>query len=138
MKRACATRRDSLNGHFKTDPPPSQHLIAETFVDMQQNRHTADYDNSAKWTRTDVHAKVNSVQAAFKSWKIIRKETVAQHYLVTLLQVARFPQRSHIASHKDAAHNVAFYYETGRGVRPHAAKAEFWYSRASDSHDVDP
>ena len=32
--------------------------------------------------------------------------------------------------HKDAAHNVAYFYETGRGVRRDKKRAEFWYSRA--------
>ena len=32
--------------------------------------------------------------------------------------------------HGDAAHNVAYFYETGRGVRQNKKKAEFWYARA--------
>ncbi|MFN7933976.1 MAG: hypothetical protein U0R19_11650 [Bryobacteraceae bacterium] len=93
MKRACTAKRNELNAYFSTHPPSTPalivqqhiHLIAETFVEKQQHRHTADYDSGTKWTRTDVNAKVNSVAAAFFSWKAIRNEPLAQNYLVTLL-----------------------------------------------------
>jgi hypothetical protein len=61
------------------------HLIANTFVLMLQHRHTADYDSSVKWSRTDVLEKIESVEAAFQSWQRIRAEDDAQHFLATLL-----------------------------------------------------
>src|SRR6266849_8303189 len=82
MKTVCANRRDELNGEFKKTkktPSPAHevkkhlHLVAETFVQMRQQRENADYDYSTTWARTDVVAKVATVDAAFKSWKAIRK-----------------------------------------------------------------
>jgi len=81
MAKACAAKRDSLSSHFNTHPAPSAqldiqkhlHVVAVTFVRMLQHRHTGDYDSSTKWTRTDTLGTIDSVQAAFQSWKVIRK-----------------------------------------------------------------
>jgi TPR repeat protein len=35
--------------------------------------------------------------------------------------------------HAYAAHNLARLYETGRGVKLDARRAEFWYKRAGES-----
>src|SRR5438445_9209689 len=61
MGRVCTTKRDEIRALLKTNPAPgadldrANHLytIALTFVEMQQHRHTADYDGSKKWTRVD-------------------------------------------------------------------------------------
>jgi len=99
MGKVCSAKRDSLNAHFKSTPPPSPiltaskhlHLVAEAFVQMLQDRHTADYDSSTKWTRTDTMEKIQLVQAAFRSWKAIRNDHEAQNFLVTLLLKERKP-----------------------------------------------
>src|SRR5580704_15828546 len=93
MGKVCATRRDELNAYFNAHPPAGRqrdvfkHLqvITDTFVHMLQYRHTADYDGSTKWTRTDTLEKIGSVEAAFQSWAAIRTEHDAQNFLVTLL-----------------------------------------------------
>lgn len=54
-------------------------------MEMLQHRHTADYDSSTKWSRTDAPEKIESVEAAFKSWREIRGDHEAQYFLVTLL-----------------------------------------------------
>jgi hypothetical protein len=82
-----------LNAYFKTRPAAGHNLdllkhlhgITNTFVEMLQHRHTADYDSSTKWSRTDVLEKVESIEVAFKSWRTIRDEHEAQNFLVTLL-----------------------------------------------------
>jgi len=93
MGKVCTTKRDELNEYFKNRPPASHqrdvfmHLrvITNTFVLMLQHRHTADYDSSTKWTRTDTPEKIESVEAAFQSWRAIRTEHEVQNFLVTLL-----------------------------------------------------
>jgi len=93
MGKACTSKRDELNGQFRTRRITGNelavlthlHLIADTFVSMRQHRETADYDSSVKWTRTDALEKIESVEAAFRSWHEIRGEHVAQDFLVTLL-----------------------------------------------------
>jgi uncharacterized protein (UPF0332 family) len=91
--KVCTAKRDELNEYFKTHPAASNrfdvlkhlHLITNTFVLMLQHRHTAAYDSSTKWTRTDALEKIESVEAAFESWREIRDEHEAQNFLVTLL-----------------------------------------------------
>jgi uncharacterized protein (UPF0332 family) len=93
MGRGCTQKLKELKEHFNTHPAPSHELdvlkhlqiIADTFVMVLQHRHTADYDSSVKWSRTDTLEKIDSVEAAFLSWKTIRDEHEAQNFLVTLL-----------------------------------------------------
>ena len=59
--------------------------VANTFIELQQHRHTADYDNSKKWTRTEVLAQIDSARAAFDSWDAIADEQIAADFLLQLL-----------------------------------------------------
>ncbi|HTQ56498.1 MAG TPA: hypothetical protein VMI94_18655 [Bryobacteraceae bacterium] len=96
MRSICASKRDELNKEFKkkkTAGRPNQeeavkrslHRVANTFVQMHEQRELADYDYSSNWTRTDVLPKVEGVAAAFKAWKAIRNEDIAQAFLFALL-----------------------------------------------------
>src|ERR1700722_8335419 len=93
MVKVCTAKRDELNEYFKTRPAAGHeldvlkhiHAITNTFVEMLQHRHTADYNGAIKWSRTDVLEKIESVEAAFQSWREIRDEHEAQNFLVTLL-----------------------------------------------------
>jgi hypothetical protein len=93
MGKVCAAKNKELQDLFKTNPPHNHkfdvlkhiQLIANTFVLMLQHRHSADYDGATKWSRTDVLEKIESVEAAFASWREIRDEHEAQNFLVTLL-----------------------------------------------------
>ena len=59
--------------------------VAQIFVQLQQRRHIADYDNTEFWTRTEALGQVESAQKAFVMWKAIRREQIAQAYLVSLI-----------------------------------------------------
>jgi hypothetical protein len=93
MSKACERKRQELERYFDTKPQPGPELenarllyrIADTFIRMQQDRHTADYDNSTRWTRVKTLVKIDSVESAFESWKAIRDDPSAQDFLVTLL-----------------------------------------------------
>jgi len=59
MKTACDKKRTELNTFIRRVPPPTasqrtiaQHLhtVVDTFIEAQQQRQTADYDNAKKWT----------------------------------------------------------------------------------------
>jgi hypothetical protein len=73
MAKVCTAKRDELNAYFKTRPAAGHYLdvlkhlhrITNTFVEMLQHRHTADYDSATKWSRTDVLEKIESVEVAF-------------------------------------------------------------------------
>ena len=93
MAKVCETTRNKLNKHFNTRPAPGRNLdvlkhlqlIANTFADMQEHRHNADYNGEIAWSRTDVLEKIKSVETAFRSWKEIRDEPEAQNFLLRLL-----------------------------------------------------
>jgi uncharacterized protein (UPF0332 family) len=92
MKSACRKKMGELTASYKTNRRSgseltvAQHLyrVAETFVEAQNNRHAADYDNSRVWARTEVVAEIESLANAFESWRAIRNESVAQAFLVSL------------------------------------------------------
>ena len=92
MKTACDRQRAVLEAYFKTKPGENPrllaarhlHVVADTFVEMQQQRHIADYDNSIRWSRKETLIRVDSVAAAFESWKAVRKDATAQQYLLSL------------------------------------------------------
>jgi uncharacterized protein (UPF0332 family) len=85
MKDACSK--------FKPEQYPNataasvRHLqaIEKAFIELQQHRHTADYDNSKKWARTEVLAQIQSAQAAFDSWGVIADEQMAEDFVLQLL-----------------------------------------------------
>jgi hypothetical protein len=59
--------------------------LARTFVRLQDSRHLADYDDSRKWSRTDALDHVDEAAGAFRIWRTIRNEAIAQDYLLSLL-----------------------------------------------------
>ena len=99
MGKMCTKKRDDLRAYFQTNPPPgadrdrNRHLlnVAEAFVDMLQHRHTADYDGSKIWSRTEVWERIDAVKEAFASWSAIKNHHDAQNFLVTLILRERKP-----------------------------------------------
>jgi hypothetical protein len=60
-------------------------FVANTFVDLQMNRHLADYDTTDVWSRVQVLALISSVDKAFSAWKRIRTTSDAKVFLTSLL-----------------------------------------------------
>jgi uncharacterized protein (UPF0332 family) len=60
-------------------------LVADSFVTLQQARHTADYDNSKVWSRTQVYETIAQAEDAMTSWMVIREREMAQDYLFDLM-----------------------------------------------------
>ena len=59
--------------------------IASAFVDQQEERHTADYDNHEQWTVTEVQATLDTARLAFQHWYSIRTDPMAGNYLLAML-----------------------------------------------------
>jgi hypothetical protein len=95
MKSASDKQRIDCNRFFNSRPPPPTvaeldcmrhlHLVADTFFEVQQQRHRADYDNSKQWTRSETVTLIAQVDSAFQSWRAIRDNPAAQSYLISLL-----------------------------------------------------
>jgi len=64
--------------------PPELNTVASNFIQLQQHRYTADYDNSKQWSRTDVLNVLSLAKDAFTAWRAISSEDVAQDYLLQL------------------------------------------------------
>jgi uncharacterized protein (UPF0332 family) len=63
--------------------------VAKAFIQLQQSRNAADYDNSQKWSRTQVLQQINLATEAFTRWRAIRTERIAQDYLLSFFTVKR-------------------------------------------------
>jgi uncharacterized protein (UPF0332 family) len=64
--------------------PPELNIVAQNFIQLQQYRHTADYDNSKEWSRTDVKNVLTLAAEAFQSWLTISAQDAAQDFLLEL------------------------------------------------------
>jgi hypothetical protein len=93
MMRASEATKKRLSADMARLKPASNEYniaerlyeVAETFVRLYQDRQTADYDLSNSYQETDALMDVYRAVDAFKSWKIIRNEQIAQDYLLSLL-----------------------------------------------------
>lgn len=59
--------------------------VARTLCDAQEERHSADYDLSASYTRDDVNVLLGQVDQAIGNWVNIRDQPVANLFLLHLL-----------------------------------------------------
>jgi uncharacterized protein (UPF0332 family) len=92
MKTASDKHRTRQKLFMDANPHPGAefdcatrlHQVADTFFQTQEDRHTADYDNAKRWTRTEALAVISRVEAAFQSWNAVRGEPAAQEYLLSL------------------------------------------------------
>jgi uncharacterized protein (UPF0332 family) len=59
--------------------------FAGLFVQLQEQRHEADYNVKDEWTLTQSLKEMLAANRAFVIWQEIRTEKIAQDYLVSLL-----------------------------------------------------
>jgi uncharacterized protein (UPF0332 family) len=72
--------------HDKPRPVPAAlQKVAGAFVDLQQERHIADYDNHQEWSTNEVEALLDSTRSAFRDWESIRTDPMAGNYLLMML-----------------------------------------------------
>jgi uncharacterized protein (UPF0332 family) len=64
--------------------PPELIVVARSFVELQHQRHTADYDNSKRKSRKDAIDVLAFATDAFSAWKAIRSQEVAEDFLLQL------------------------------------------------------
>jgi hypothetical protein len=72
-----------------TPPSTTLRIVAQTFVDLQQERHDADYNLARAFTRATALATVARAQTAFASWAQIRGTTDAEAFMLALLVKTR-------------------------------------------------
>ena|SRR5437660_1690705 len=64
---------------------PHVQLIAQTFIDLQDDRHTADYDLSVSFSRQDALNAATRAEAAVNAWRQLR---AASHEVARLFAMA--------------------------------------------------
>lgn len=70
---------------------PELKRFAETFVDLQKERHDADYDLSKRFRRSEVEALLARAKFAIEDWSRVRDQGETEVFLVSLL--CKLPQR---------------------------------------------
>jgi uncharacterized protein (UPF0332 family) len=65
--------------------PPELQDVAKAFINLQEARHLADYDNTKIWTSTEVDSRLTQARRAFQNWEKIRSDPATQEYLLALL-----------------------------------------------------
>lgn len=65
--------------------PVELNTVARNFVQLQDHRLTADYDNSMRWSRADVEFVLTLATDAFRAWSAIEAHDEAQDFLLQLL-----------------------------------------------------
>lgn len=94
MRTACAgiSSGNPTPAFVQLAGRPSQNLtrVATAFVELQEERHKADYDVLAKFARTDVKLLVQQCHGAFAAWETIRGSDEANVFLAALLSQARW------------------------------------------------
>jgi hypothetical protein len=72
---------------------PDVSAVAQAFLDLQDERHRADYDISALLLRQDAVAAVARARTAIQVWQGVAKEESARGYLTCLLCFAKVAKR---------------------------------------------
>ena len=84
MKQVCEDHARSF--YIAKQPPSGAKLkdVAQTFSELQQERETADYDNSFQWTYVNAESWLDKASVAFQDWRGIRAEEESQDFLLAL------------------------------------------------------
>ena len=65
--------------------PTELRQVANAFMDLQDDRLIADYDNHRIWTLSEVEEVLKTARIAFDDWATIRTHPMADNYLLSML-----------------------------------------------------
>jgi hypothetical protein len=65
--------------------PPELRRLCETFIELQQARHEADYDLTREFTRREAQDLVTRAERAFQDWTAVSGTPSGDAFLVALL-----------------------------------------------------
>jgi uncharacterized protein (UPF0332 family) len=93
MKAASSDLRNRLARELANSAPTASDYdskakllcVTNAFVELQQQRNQADYNTAYQWSHADVVSHVKDAALAFEAWQQIRREKIAQGYLVSML-----------------------------------------------------
>ncbi len=90
MKRVCDEAVKDVKSGARL--PAELNTVAHNFIQLQDHRHTADYDNSRQWARADVSIVLTLATDAFNAWSAIAAQDAAQDFLLQLF-LPRLPRQ---------------------------------------------
>jgi hypothetical protein len=73
--------------------PPVLRELAELFVDLQEQRHLADYDLVVRYSRTEALFFVDGVESIIQLWNTVRTHQAARLFLLALVVWERVRSR---------------------------------------------
>ena len=82
MKGICNDTMHNFKGSGNV--PSELYTVAQNFIQLQEHRYTADYDNSKQWSRSDVLNALTLATDAFYAWSVVRSQDAAQDFLLQL------------------------------------------------------
>lgn len=65
--------------------PPEVKSVAELFVDLQQERHDADYNRGRWFERAEAKDRIAQLEIVLQGWERVRTTPAAQSFLILLL-----------------------------------------------------
>ena len=71
--------------------PQALQQVAGAFVDLQDERHTADYDKHEQWSATEVQRILGIAHSALQNWQSVRTDPMAGNYLLMMLLYKQRP-----------------------------------------------
>jgi hypothetical protein len=91
---AGATLPDHLADRIGSKGVPADlRRVAQSFLDLQEARHEADYDLSQMFTKRAAQDLVEVARRAFEAWKRVKREPAARAFLICLLSYNRLRRR---------------------------------------------
>lgn len=85
MKRVCEAVRDDKLPFLGSTIPDELRQLAKLFVELQEQRHDADYSRSRTFTKTDAREVVKRVEEGFGFWATVQTTQIAAPFLLLLL-----------------------------------------------------
>jgi hypothetical protein len=88
MRRVSRNTADHTRNPFPNEDPVIVYklrTVAQIFYELQDKRHSADYDVTDPWSLKQSEREIQKTQHAFATWHQIRNEKIALDYLVSLL-----------------------------------------------------
>ncbi len=88
MKQASKTVANAQQSPYTNEDPQvvaDLRFVADTFVQLQEQRHFADYNLTRDLEKMDAMAQVKSAEKVFHLWPSVRAHQIAQEYLVALV-----------------------------------------------------
>jgi hypothetical protein len=82
MKGICIDVPNNAKGGG--DVPSELYTVAHNFIQLQEHRYTADYNNSKQWSRSDVLNALTLATDAFYAWALVCSQDAAQDFLLQL------------------------------------------------------